>query len=211
MRVRTLSVVLFGFALACASPKTTDEPTAKATTFTQAVSTGKLAPKQDLAKPLGVAEETGNCREELRALLSAPHDPPSKQDVDAICSQPVIALAHIAENPSEIMLRRLRATGLLGAHDTPAAQRVLINQAQRGKLASLRRTAVQALGKHRLRSTPRDAALRKALEDPDAHVRAEAIRNIQAAPSTLNRKALTQARNRETVPFVRVLLDSAWR
>ncbi len=77
-------------------------------------------------------------------------------------------------------------------------------------LASLRRTAVRALGQHQP-TARRDAVLHETLRDSDAHVRADAIRSIRAVRSASNLDALERARDKETVPFVRDLLDSALR
>ncbi len=191
-----LALVLSAVALACASPRSapTEGPPVEPT----------LASNQPTAAPAAPAAKT--CDSDLVQLLSAPHDPPTSREVDAVCADPVPALARIASDAAQPGFRRLRATGLLGHYPTAAAQDALAVQLRSGDLASLRRTAVAALTRQPP-SPARDSLLRDGLRDTDPHVRAESVRALERDTSDATRAALVEARRVESVPFVKELLD----
>ncbi len=158
------------------------------------------------AKPTPAAVSPhADCTDALQLLLSAPHDPPTREQVDAACAAPDTSLVRVADDENELGLRRLRAVALLGAYDSTLARDAL-ERALRAQLASVRRTAVVALAKHPA-APRRDALLRAALEDRDPHVRAETARVLKSDPAPATRAALARARDKETVPFVKALFE----
>ncbi|MEZ4223088.1 MAG: HEAT repeat domain-containing protein [Polyangiaceae bacterium] len=197
--MRTALATLALLVVACAA-----QPTEQAAATHSKQTTAAAEPTT--AKP--ASPTTGpraDCGDALQLLLSVPHDPPTRAQVDSACAAPVAALVQVADDDSALALRRLRAVTLLGTYDSTEAQDAL-ERALHAELASVRRTAVAALAKHRA-SARRDTLLRKALEDGDPHVRAETARALKGDSTPATRDALAGARERETVPFVKALLE----
>jgi hypothetical protein len=171
------------------------------------------APKERHAQPVSPIATPGSACDEaqLELRLSAPHDPPTRDELVQVCSEPVNRLSQIAKDTSRRGLLRLRALEALGALGGPEALRVLEELAgASGDLASVRRTALTALGQA---SAPggveRERAGMAALSDPDPHVRAAAARLLSGTKSPAAVSALERARTRETEPFVREQIESS--
>ncbi|MCA9595750.1 MAG: HEAT repeat domain-containing protein [Myxococcales bacterium] len=197
MTSRTAFVLLLGLA-GCASQQSAEpEPPPPAKT--------KAA---NVAAPATTTSES--CDVSVVRLLSIPHEPPSVSDVRAVCGEPVPVLIAVADDAGRPGFERLRALSLLGRFETSAARGALLRASKSGDLASIRRTAVEALSHHPA-STARNDALRAALKDPDPHVRLAATRALAADESQETRAALTEAGRVETEPFVKKELDSATR
>lgn len=152
------------------------------------------------------AAEPGRCDEQrVELLLSAPHDPPSAGELGAACADPIPLLSRLARDTGGRGLLRLRAIESLGELGGPKAIAVLAELAlASGELASVRRTAVQAL----VPATAPDDRERErvgvgALGDPDPHVRGAAARLLGGSASPDVKTALEQARARETEAFVK--------
>lgn len=150
------------------------------------------------------------CRDSLLVVITAPHDVPAAADARSACREPTAALIEIATDESQPAFPRLRATALLGEFNSAESTRTLTTLAARGKLASLRRTALVALGQHPP-SAESIHALRTALKDDDAHVRGAAAGALSTRRSAAVQEALAHALETERVPFVRKKLENALR
>lgn len=187
--------LLFG-AVACSQPP--QEPPA---TRSQPVARAEPAAvaRPDTPKPQACDDQR------LDAVLSAVHDPPTREDLVKVCPDPVPALIARATDKSARGLMRLRSIESLGKLGGPKAVKALTDLATAGgDLASMRRTAVEALA----RATPVGDVERErvgvgALSDSDPHVRVAAVKLLAGSPSPGVRTALEQAKAREGEVFVR--------
>jgi hypothetical protein len=144
-------------------------------------------------------------RNRIQLLLSAPHDPPTRAELSAVCDNPVPVLVSFAIDTSLRGLVRLRSIEALGRFGGADAKRTLEERATAsGDLASVRRASLAALRE----ATVDDAAARErvglqAMTDPDGHVRVAAVRLLSGIRRQGVRAALEAARTKETEVFVR--------
>ncbi len=163
-----------------------------------------LAPAVAHAEATECSDDTAS----LRRVLSARHDPPTRERIEGMCLDAAPALIVVATEPARQM-ERLRAIHALGAFPTAEVRAVLarLSTAER-ESASIRRTALLALD----RASEDDSATllttaRAALRDADAHVRNAAVRCL--ADHREARRDLESARRTEREAFVRASIDEA--
>jgi len=128
------------------------------------------------SEPVGGAAHEGCERGAIAQLISAPEDVPTRAELSSTCARPQATLIAIAQDPDGLGLTRLRAIELLGTFRSDSAVAALAKLARReGDLASVRRTALVALGRSTAAGDARrTATAQAALADPDPHVRAAA-------------------------------------
>jgi HEAT repeat protein len=154
------------------------------------------------AKPASAS----SCDEQrVELLLSAPHDPPTKDQLVSACTDPSPLLSRLARDTSARGLLRLRAIESLGAMGGVGPVSVLSSLGTAsGDLASVRRTALVSLAKAtHAGDTERARVGVSALSDSDPHVRLAAARLLRGSASESVRAALEQAKAAETEAFVR--------
>lgn len=161
------------------------------------------------ATPASAADGCRNDR--VKLLLSAPHDPPTRDQIARACKDPVPLLVGFASDTSLRGLIRLRAIEALGRFGGRDAKAALADRATAaGDLASVRRAALAALFEaSRDDPTTRERVGLRALSDADGHVRVAAARLLHGIHNQSVTLALTQARDKETESFVRSEIERA--
>lgn len=141
------------------------------------VACGREAPEQPPIESR-VSEVERCSADAIAKLVSAPHDVPSRAELERACDDPGSALIELGEDRSRRGLARLRAIGLLaelsGERSVTALERLALAS---GDLASVRRSALDGLRRATERGdVRRERTARAALSDPDPHVRRAAQR-----------------------------------
>lgn len=197
MNARALLLLLASVAFGCAR-EPTETPTRD----------------EPAPQPAGVptSSTAKSCeRDRIQLLLAAPHDPPSRADLAAVCDDPIPLLVTFATDTSLRGLVRLRSIEALGRFGGTEAKRALSERATASAdLASVRRAALAAL----VEASVDDPDLRErvgvqALSDADGHVRFAAVRLLQDIRTPSVATALETARAKEPESFVRSELDRA--
>jgi HEAT repeat protein len=147
----------------------------------------------------------------LDRLLTAPHDPPTPEQLRATCADPIPELVLRATNTQARGLMRMRAMESLGKLGGAQATKALADLATASAdLPSMRRTAVEALTRATtVGDEERDRVGVKALADADPHVRVAAARLLAGSKRPDVREELDRAGTRETETFVREAIDRA--